>query len=309
MTVKSLVPDWLRMPGRSLALAGASGSMFEAEQLEGRKLMSCSFSSGVLSLTGTNNNDIILIYRDTPGGTDTTYIKIGGDTSCNHATSGVTGINVSGSNGDDDIEASSSDIFLFGGNNDPIIVPMTLSGGDGADAIHGGDAADIIHGDAGNDSQLWGGGGNDYIAGDDGDDAIQGYGGADTLNGFYGNDSIMGDGGNDTMYGDDTNIASYGGADTLKGGDGNDLMCGWFGGDSLEGEAGVDTMYGGDGNDILRDADDASVDYLYGEDGNDTFNTPDTDSLIDVINGGAGTDTVNGYNGTDTYVNMEVFNS
>ncbi|MBB5873458.1 Ca2+-binding RTX toxin-like protein [Allocatelliglobosispora scoriae] len=200
------------------------------------------------------------------------------------ADGGVTGVKVTGGDGNDRI-------------NSAMDLPVTLWGGDGNDVLSGGDGDDILRGDAGQDQlaggagrdgvtyygytanvyadidgsskddgaanegdtialdveDLYGGEGNDtlggdsganYIQGNGGHDTIKGWGGADTIYGAAGNDDIDGGGGNDILHGESGN-------DVLDGWSENDLIYGESGDDVLYGGLGVDQLYGGEDNDEL----------------------------------------------------------
>ncbi|MEN3971800.1 lamin tail domain-containing protein [Sphingomicrobium sp. XHP0235] len=123
----------------------------------------------------------------------------------------VTGGNVIGTNGNDNI-----------------------LGGIGADVIDGRNGDDFIEGFEGNDI-LRGGNGNDQLFGGDGDDDLDGGNGMDRLFGGAGNDRV--DGGNAD--------------DELFGGDGEDLLFGGNGDDLLDGGAGSDILRGGNGDDVF----------------------------------------------------------
>lgn len=132
--------------------------------------------------------------------------------------------------------------------------------------------------------------GNDIAKGDMGNDLISGGAGNDKLYGGSGNDVLSGDDGNDILYGNTENDTLNGGAgdDRLLGGEDNDLLNGDDGNDTLDGGSGADTLNGGEGNDVLRGGSE--------EDG-DTG--ADSDSLQNVLNGGAGNDKIFGSTGND----------
>ena len=76
--------------------------------------------------------------------------------------------------------------------------------------------------------------------------------------------------------------------------------------DTLRGGRANDACYGGGGNDLLVGGDGSASDgndTLLGGDGHDHFSTQD--GLVDVIDGGPGSDVLDDYdNGTDTITNV-----
>jgi Ca2+-binding RTX toxin-like protein len=83
---------------------------------------------------------------------------------------------------------SGNDSVTVAGN---VLVPVTLRGGSGADALVGGGGPD----------KLIGGEGNDRLVGRAGDDVIFGGPGSDTIFGGPGKDSLRGGPGSDTIFG------------------------------------------------------------------------------------------------------------
>lgn len=286
-TVKSLLPEWLQMSGRSFALTGPSAAMFEAEQLEGRRLLSCSFSGGVHSMTATSSADAITIYQGKVNNVDSITIDRGnGIERCIQPISGITKVEVIAGNGADTVDVGVTGSLQ--GGTQVVSKPVSVNGGNGNDTIHGGEQ-------------------NDTINGNEDDDQLFGGAGADLMYGNYGGDSLNGENGADTLYGDDDATTAYGGYDELNGGNDNDLMYGGYVDDTLDGGSGNDILYGGDGIDRLKDHDNSSADSLYGEAGNDVFETDNFDTINDLLDGGSGTDTNSGYSGYDTYISIESF--
>lgn len=118
------------------------------------------------------------------------------------------GTTVEGSDGDDLILATASDV--------------TGAGLEGSDAIFGTTGHDILRGDNNSSSTGNGVGGHDKIFGGTGNDSIGGKGGHDKLLGEAGDDYIWGDDGNDTLaggMGDDVLIG-----DDFSGGQGSDIF-------------------------------------------------------------------------------------
>lgn len=225
-----------------------------------------------------------------------------------------------------------NDTLLGGAGND------SLSGGAGNDQLGGEAGIDTVLGDAGNDILLLAGaeaatGGRDMMDGGSGADVLQlasnvtleafgrsgsGAVGLETIDGknfaivgtaaanifdFTGVAlqrvvSIQGLGGDDVIVGS-------AGIDIIYGGTGNDSIDGGAGNDTLFGEAGADTLVGGAGNDTLDGSsnEDANVDRIDGGAGDDTIRTKGSESLSDVLLGGAGVDRlVNLANGADLFL-------
>ncbi len=224
-------------------------------------------------------------------------------------------LRVFGSNGDDQIQISSSGgittvegagpsdlmfnnnafsgiaVFALAGNDDvslgdSILTSATIEGGFGDDTILGGHGNDTITDSRGNDL-LDGGAGNDFLSNNEGELLHS----PDTLNGGIGNDTLR------TGNGDGL----------LSGGDGNDSIVGGFGDETLDGGNGDDfiqvlyygahTVLGGDGNDTLLGQHWGLGDVLNGGNGNDSI----TGGLGDeTLIGGAGDDSLAGGGGNDS---------
>lgn len=124
-------------------------------------------------------------------------------------------LNVYGSAGDDELEASSlatlSNMYGNGGND-------RLIGSDSADVIFGGSGTDFLSGLGGND-YMEGGTGDDWLFDGGGDDELHGGDGNDRLIGWHDDDQLYGEAGNDILQGRE-------GEDFLYGGAGNDIMYG-----------------------------------------------------------------------------------
>jgi hypothetical protein len=95
-----------------------------------------------------------------------------------------------------------------------VLVPVTITGGKGADNLRGGSGDDTI----------LGGDGSDRLFGANGKDTVDSGAGADVADGGKGKDTLRGQKGNDV----------------LKGGTGRDLLNGGAGKDKLRGGAGRD---------------------------------------------------------------------
>lgn len=99
----------------------------------------------------------------------------------------IAGFEVNAGGGDDKVRVSG-----------PVVVPLTMRGGGGDDALIGGSGADKLVGGRGDDrligwrgdDQLYGGPGNDVLAGGPGADLLRGGPGTDVLNAGSGNDQI-----------------------------------------------------------------------------------------------------------------------
>lgn len=233
----------------------------------------------------------------------------------------VTGVELNGTNGNDEIDGGAGNDMLVGGGGFD-----TMRGDVGDDTLRGDNGADSLFGDDGND-RIEGGQGFDQLFGGNGDDTIMAGETADRAYGGDGNDVIFG-GTNvglsvDGLWGEagDDTIAGQGGFDLLDGGDGNDLLDGGDqadnvygrdGEDTLIGGQGLDRLFGGNGNDIAYGGTgndglfgDFGDDTLFGETGNDNFFGGSGDDLIfggadnDTINGGSGFDTIDGGSGDD----------
>jgi hemolysin type calcium-binding protein len=164
----------------------------------------------------------------------------------------ITGI--TGSRGNDFLEAGASAISIYGAEGDDTIVggPMNdyLSGLDGDDDISGGEGDDSMLGGAGADV-FTGGGGFDGVGydtgaplrltiGDGANDGAAGEG--DDIRADV--EGVSGGGGDDLIVGDDAaNSLSGGfGHDVLRGEGGADLLLGWGDGDVLDAGPGEDTV-------------------------------------------------------------------
>lgn len=120
--------------------------------------------------------------------------------------------------------------------------------------------------------------GNDFLLGISENDEIFGLAGDDSGGAGAGNDTVYGGKGNDDFNGGDDD-------DTVNGGNGNDLLDGGYGNDTVNGGNGNDDLYGDFGNDTLVGG--SGNDFLLGV---QRFLSA-TPGEIDVLTGGAGTDT------------------
>ena len=201
--------------------------------------------AGSDSLIGGNGNDRLL----------------GQDDSGDRLLGGVGNDTLDGGAGDDMIiETVTGSAILTNtaltGNGTDVVVGVeqaSLTGSSGDDTI---DASGLtaatavvtLDGGAGNDS-LRGTTGNDSILGGDGNDTLRGGAGNDTLDAGNGNDGLSGAAGNDVLTGGENDDTLFGGSgnDTVLGGNGNDTCYGGAGVDSVRGNGGSDKIAGGSG--------------------------------------------------------------
>jgi Ca2+-binding RTX toxin-like protein len=203
---------------------------FVSERLESRRLLSYSFSGGVLTFNGTTGDDIIIAYRVVAGSND--YVEVRRDLPFPTAdeitgqypstgAGSVTKVVINAAQGNDHVYAELTGNFTYGNAN--FVEAMEIKGDNGTDVLEGGDGADTIQGENGNDT-------------------INGYGGDDSLHGGYAGDDVSDGSGNDV----------------LRGGSGNDMMYGGPGDDSFDSNDGVsanDTSDGGPGTDSILNQD------------------------------------------------------
>lgn len=275
------------------------------EQLERRRLFTTVLDGTTIAITGTNDNDTIVVhYNRLSGGY---WVEVNGLDEGSFSLGEVNGVFVNAGTGDDYVWSDSAGL------------PYTVNGGDGADSIRGGLGADLLNGDGGNDSidgsdgndnvsggtdadKLWGGTGDDYLGGAGGNDTLFGDAGADTLAGATGNDTVDYQsavvGQNIAILLD--NYANDGGsafgADNVY--SNNETVLAGAGDDYLIGNGGINSFFGGAGNDYIEAGD--GIDWVNGYEGNDTiYGQGGNDSLEgangnDRLYGGLGTDTMGG---------------
>ncbi len=184
------------------------------DTLESRRLMAATLANGVLTVTGTNGNDIIELDRKTA-----TELKVEiGTSEQKFDFTKITRIVVNALGGNDIVEVNQRNTIPFG---------VEIHGGDGRDTIEGSLGPDKIFGESGND-------------------VLEGRDGNDTISGGTHNDRIQGQDGNDVLMGDSGN-------DWIQGGRGNDNISGGNGDDDLWGNGGGDIFHGGRGNDDFYD--------------------------------------------------------
>ncbi len=298
------------------------------EPLEPRQLLAASVVNGVLTVTGTNNPEQIVLSDLGNGGVS---VRIA-STTTNH--SGFNSIVINALDGDDAIQINAG------------VMGARIDAGPGADRVTGGNGNDTILGGTGND-YLEGKGGNDWLDGGTNRDTMHGNDGSDTVDyssrtanltislDRVGNDGesgenddvsdsleqvICGSGNdrvttvntapaaNDNNYfwgngGNDT-LDAGNGNDSLDGGDGNDSLLGGVGNDYMDGWAGNDTMNGGDGDDSMLGW--TGTDSMIGGPGNDWI-VGEQDN--DTLDGGIGNDALGGGDGDDQLRGSDGFDS
>lgn len=238
--------------------------------------------SGVLTITGTNADDSIVVW--TRRGGQLRVVQNGVIT--NFSTAEVTQVVVDGNDGDDSIAVNILDLPSHvegGAGNDTLtggVANDWLSGDDGDDSILGLDGADTLDGGAGNDNmtggngqnRFFGGDGDDFMVGGPNKDKMYADAGNDTLYGGRNNDLLHGGEGDDQLFGQNNKDILCGddGADTLYGGTHDDLLEGGNGDDYLNGQSGTDTLQGDAGNDSLFSRGDRLIDILIGGDDQDS---------------------------------------
>lgn len=161
--------------------------------------------------------------------------------------------------------------------------------------VIGGAGNDTINGSPQN-NRLEGRGGNDTLFGEAGQDTLEGGEGNDTLIDFYGKTVLKGGNGNDTadysQHSAGCNLSLDGVANDGESGEGDNIfsdvenITGGYGDDTIFGNANANTLKGGEGRDSIQG--NGGADKLYGQGGNDFLFA--RDGVIDVVDGGAGTD-------------------
>lgn len=227
------------------------------ESLNSRTLPSATLANGVLTVTGTEGRDQIVVreHHDTIS-VKGMQIDVGGVMQSTVPASAVTSVAVNALGGNDRVDVRTLKVAAVvdgGAGNDVILGGVgddSLTGGDGNDILNGGAGDDSINGGSGNDSES-GQSGNDDLAGDDGKDSLNGGSGDDSLDGGSGNDALYGGAGNDDLNGDagDDRLFGESGDDSIQGGTGDDHASGGSGDDMVHGGLGDDSCDGGSGND------------------------------------------------------------
>ena len=202
----------------------------ELEALEDRQLMACTvtrlaWDPSIIQIVGTNRGDSVdvsvsgtqVVVRHLTPGTllvpgdllpsyayfdratvSRVYFegRAGNDSFTNRTTLFTQAY---GDDGNDTLQAGSSDSALDGGNGADLLV-----GGSGSDHLFGGAGNDSLTAGAGQDT-VYAGGDDDTVYGGSGNDTLNGEGGIDRIYGSWGNDKIYGGGGYDYLFGEDGN--------------------------------------------------------------------------------------------------------
>ncbi len=151
------------------------------EQLEVRQLLAIDYVGGILTVTGTPQDDVVSVTQD-----GTTLSVNDNGVVTNYNSLGVQQLTVHGLEGKDRLTLGFGVLgaTLDGGPGDDI-----LTGGTGNDTLLGGDGDDELYGREGNDT-LDGGAGFDKLYGEGGDDSILSRDGAnDIISGGFGHDA------------------------------------------------------------------------------------------------------------------------
>lgn len=172
------------------------------ETLETRALLSAVLAEGVLTVTGTDGNDMIWVFRDPDNKlvvAETVRPETKPETPptptiTKFALADVKAIVVNAGDGNDSVAMSHRH------PRSVLAIPGKLNGGNGNDALLGGLGNDALLGGPGNDrldgnlgnDTLHGGAGNDWLVGGRGDDKLFGDAGNDKLNGGLGKDVVDG---------------------------------------------------------------------------------------------------------------------
>ena len=215
--------------------------MNPCEVLERRRLLaSVQLNGATLEIVGTAGNDFIDVSLNEVDA----RIKVvtSGDADRFFNSGQFNFISVRALEGDDYVSIEIIDV----------VVPSTVSGGDGNDVLLGGMGNDSLSGNAGADTllgsvgndRLAGNGGRDRIGPDAGNDVVFGGAGGDWIGATNDNDVIKGEGGDDI-------ITSILGLSTISGGDGDDtIYCDDGFAESIFGDAGTDAVRA-DADDVL----------------------------------------------------------
>ncbi len=146
-----------------------------------------SLSSGILTITGTEGDDKIVIAKS-KGDTTKLVVRLNGQAQ-RFDFAQVTSIiaDLKGGN----------DLFKANQGRGAIAIPMHVQGGAGNDRIIGASGDDLLEGGDGND-KLKGASGNDTLLGNGGKDNLYGGAGDDVLNGGTALDELRGNAGSNT---------------------------------------------------------------------------------------------------------------
>lgn len=256
------------------------------EPLERRVLLTADVTGGLLTITGTADNDTIEIAPGLLAGEVIVLRAPGVDNGT--VLTGVDAISIDAGDGNDRITVRAGILSTLATSID-----ATIIGGAGNDRITGGDGNDLIFGD-------------DMVLGGNGDDNIVDLLGSNTIVAGDGRNRITTGDGNDIITGglDDDRVTDSGGTNVIATGGGDDRV--------TTGE-GDDTLTTGDGDDRITDRGgvnsiDAGEDdnRISTGDGDDTLTTGSGEDRItdrggiNIINTGGGDDRVATGDGADT---------
>jgi Ca2+-binding RTX toxin-like protein len=141
------------------------------ETLESRRLLSVTLDDGVLTVTGTEQDDQLGVGRS-----PTMIVVNDNGTSSEWDPALVQSIVVNALGGNDQVAVVR-----------PVMKPLTANGGAGDDALRGSIGRERFNGEAGND-RLFGGGGGDLLDGGADNDVLVGGAGPDRMLGGDGDD-------------------------------------------------------------------------------------------------------------------------
>ena len=271
--------------------------------------------NGTLIVIGTEADDTVLTYRDTPdsqpGPVSVIRLSIDGLT-WTFPIDEVRRVHVEGGEGDDYYSTLTD-------------LGTRFFGGDGDDHFFGSGAPDLFDGGAGDDHAGYGGGGDDTILGGSGDDSVymssfspsgrqaRHFDGSDRIDGGPGRDliSFVGSEGirlsqdgvaNDGARGESDNVTGF---EVMVGTQNNDTIHGTDGDDFIDGYGGRDLLIGHGGNDYLRSTDAHETHArLYGGPGNDVIDTRGAK----IVEGGTGDDLLIA-DGLDTFKSVAFANA
>jgi Ca2+-binding RTX toxin-like protein len=317
---------------------GAASLTVRMNADNGRFTVNSTNAPDSFTINGEAGNDTVTVASSV-----TSAVTLIGGAGDDTLTSGGGADSLNGGDGKDRLTGGAGNDVMVGGAGDDTLLGGagndSLSAGAGNDQLNGESGVDTVLGEAGNDIILAGGteavtGGRDIMDAGSGTDLLDVVGGSLTLEAFgrtgsgaVGFETINGKGAVilgtasanvldfsgvslqrvasiQGLGGDDV-IVGGAGSDTIFGGAGNDSIDGGSGDDSLFGEVGADTLIGGMGNDTLdgSSGEDLSADRIEGGAGDDLIRTKGSESLNDVVSGGAGVDRlVNLTNGADLFL-------
>ena len=160
------------------------------DRLENRCLLTATLEGGVLTIVGTDANDVIVVRHGKNGNLvvlENTYASprqkpTTRPSARSFDAADVSSIRIEGGLGHDRLSVADG--------RRPLTVDASIDGGVGNDALGGGGGDDVLNGGDGNDL-LNGGAGDDELNGDAGNDNLNGGVGADVFKGGAGNDYLF----------------------------------------------------------------------------------------------------------------------